>query len=118
MNEGDPPITTGSEAPTHLSRQDVIPANPPVGRFGVDPVVQPAVVEAPVLITEQQVMFGTAAAVRAPNKKTAKPRIALLRLRRVFTRSTTHEGAARHRHYLNHYDFLEQALMAREMDRL
>jgi hypothetical protein len=111
-------ITTAAEAPTHLSRPDLIPADPAEGRAGVERVVEPAAARAPILITEQQVMFGTAAAVRVPDKKTAKPRIALLRARRLFTHSTAHEGAARHRHYPNHYGYLEQALMAREMDRL
>ena len=110
--------TTATEAPTHLSRPDLIPADPAQGPAGVDPVVEPAAARAPILVTEQQVMFGTAAAVRVPNKKTAKPWIALLRPRRLFTYSTAHEGAARDRHYPNHYGYLEQALMAREMDRL
>jgi hypothetical protein len=87
-------------------------------RAGVDPVVEPAVLQAPFLITEQEVIFSTAAAVRAPNKKTAKQWIALMRPPRLFARSTAHERAAKHRHYPEHYDFLEQALMAREMDRL
>jgi hypothetical protein len=111
-------ITTATETPTRLNRPDLVPAGSAEGRAGVEPVVQPAVAEAPILITEQQVIFGTAAAVRVPRNKTAGQWIALTRPRRLFTRSTADERAARHRHYPNHYEFLEQALMGREMDRL
>ena len=76
------------------------------------------VFQPPDLITEQEVMFGTAVAVRVPSKETAGQWIALLRPRRLFTRSTADKRVAKHRHYPRHYDFLERALMAREMDRL
>ena len=110
-------ITTATETPTCLNRPDVAPADSAEGRAGVEPVVEPAVAEAPILITEQQVIFGTAAAVSISSKKTAGQWIALLRPRRLFTRSTADERAAKHRHYPQHYVFLEQALMAREMER-
>ena len=92
-------ITTATETPTHLSRRDVAPADPAEGRASVEPVVEAAAAEAPILITEQQVISGTAAAVSISSKKTAD------------------ERAAKHRHYPQHYVFLEQALMAREMER-
>jgi hypothetical protein len=110
-------ITTATETPTHLSRRDVAPADPAEGRAGVEPVVETAAAEAPILITEQQVLFSSAAAVSISSKKTAGQWIALLRPRRLFTRSTADERAAKHRHYPQHYVFLEQALMAREMER-
>ena len=40
--------------------------------------------EAPILITEQEVLLSTAAAVAVPSKKTAEQWIALLRRRRLF----------------------------------
>ncbi len=107
------PIATAIEAPTRPNRPDLAPAEPAEGRPGVEPVVEPALAQAPLLITEQQVILGTAAALRVPKKKQW---IALLRPRRA--RSTAHERAAKHRHYPHHYGFVEQALMAREMDRL
>ena len=109
--------STAAETPTHLSRQGVTPADPAEGRAGVEPVVKTAAAEAPILITEQQVIFGTAAAVRVPRKKTAGQRIALLRPRRLFMHSTANKRAAKDRHYPQHYVFREQALMAREMER-
>jgi hypothetical protein len=119
MTESLPGIQrrNSTETPTHLSRRGVAPADPAEGRAGVEPVVGTAAAEAPILITEQQVIFGTAAAPRVPRKKTAKQRIALLRPRRVFTRSMADQRAAKHRHYPQHYVFLEQGLMAREMER-
>ena len=110
-------ITTATEAPTRLNRPDVAPAGSAEGRAGVEPVVDAAVSRVPVLITEQEVLFSTAAAVTVPSKKTAGQWIALLRPRRLFMRSTADERAAKHRHYPHHYVFLEQALMAREMER-
>jgi hypothetical protein len=82
-------ITTATETPTCLNRPDVAPADSAEGRAGVESVVEPAVAEAPILITGQEVLFS----------------------------STADERAAKHRHYPQHYVFLEQALMAREMER-
>ncbi|MDT5048896.1 MAG: hypothetical protein QOG75_4790 [Mycobacterium sp.] len=110
-------ITTATEAPTRLNRPDVAPADSAEGRAGVESVVEPAVAEAPILITGQEVLFSSAAAVSISSKKTAGQWIALLRPRRLFTRSTADERAAKHRHYPHHYVFLEQTLMAREMER-
>jgi len=110
-------ITTATGTPTRLNRPDVAAADSAEGRAGVEPVVDAAVSGVPELITEQEVLFSSAAAVSISSKKTAGPWIALLRPRRLFTRSTADERAAKHRHYPHHYVFLEQALMAREMER-
>jgi hypothetical protein len=111
------PFAMATVTPTHLDRSDVALADPAEGRTG-EPVVEPAVAQAPLLITEQQVIFGTAAALRVPGKKTAGQRIARLRARRPFLSSRADGRAAKDRHYPHNYYFLEQALMAREMDRL
>ena len=110
-------ITTATEAPTRLNRPDVAPVGSAEGRAGVEPVVDAAAAEAPILITEQEVLLSTAAAVTVPSKKIAEQWIALLRPRRLFMHSRADERAAKHRHYPHHYVFLEQALMAREMER-
>jgi hypothetical protein len=83
--------TTATGMPTRLNRPDVAPADSAEGRAGVES----AVAETPILITEQEVLLSTAAAVTVPGTKIATKR----------------------RHYPHHYVFLEQALMAREMER-
>jgi len=110
-------ITTATGMPTRLNRPDVAPLDSTDGRAGIESVVEPAVAEAPILITEQEVLLSTAAGVTVPSKKTAEQWVALLRPRRLFMHSTADERAAKHRHYPQHYVFLEQALMAREMER-
>jgi hypothetical protein len=86
------------------------------------PAEAPAVVgvtDEPVVITEQQVLFATAAAVPLQPAKT----------RGWFSRvlgsivgaasvTSGDEGAPKPRHYPPRYDFLEDARMAREMHRL
>jgi hypothetical protein len=111
-------ITTATGMPTCLNRPGGAPADAADGRAGVESVLEPAVAAAPILITEQEVLLSTAAAVRVSSKKTAEQWIALLRSRRLFMHSGADEPAAKHRHYPRHYVFLEQALMGREMDRL
>src|SRR5271163_3225639 len=112
-------ITTATGTPTRLNRPDVAAAGSAEGRAGVEPVVDAAVSRVPVLITEQEVMFSTAAAVTVPSKKKTVPAwIGLLCLGHPFTRSTADERDAKHRDYPHHYEFLEQALMGREMGRL
>jgi hypothetical protein len=111
-------ITTATEAPTRLNRPDVASAGSAEGRAGVEPVVDAAVSGVPVLITEHEVIFSTAAAVAVPSKKTVPAWVGLLRLGRPFTRSTADERAAKPRYCPGRYSFLEQALMGREMDRL
>ena len=110
-------ITTATEVPTRLNRPDVAPVDSAEGRAGVEPVVDAAVSRVPVPITEQEVMFSTAVAVTLPSKKTVPAWIGLLRLGDPFTRSKADGRAAKHKHHPHHYVFLEQALMAREMER-
>ena len=110
-------ITTATGMLTCLNRPGVAPADSTEGRAGVESVLEPAAAEAPILITEQEVLLSTAAAVRVPSKKIAEQWIALLRQRRLFMHSRADERAAKHRHLPHHYVFLEQALMAREMER-
>jgi hypothetical protein len=110
-------ITTATGMPTCLNRPGVASADSAEGRAGVESVVEPAVTEAPILITEQEVLLSAAAAVTVPSKKIAEQWIALLRPRRLFMHSRADERAAKHKHYPHHYVFLEQALMAREMER-
>jgi hypothetical protein len=111
-------ITTATGMPACLNRPGVAPAASADGRAGVESVPEPAVAEAPILITEQEVLLSTAAAVRVSSKKTAEQWIALLRPRRLFMRSRADERPMKHSHYPHHYVFLEQALMGRGMDRL
>jgi hypothetical protein len=110
-------ITTATGMLTCLNRPGAAPADSTEVRAGVESVVEPAVGEAPILITEQEVLLSTAAAARVPSKKTAEQWIALLRPRRLFMHSRADERAAKHKHYPHHYVFLEQSLMAREMER-
>ena len=110
-------MTTATGTPTRLNRPDVTPADSAEGCAGVEPVVEPAVAEAPILMTEQEVLFSTAAAVTVPSKKTTGQRSVLLHPRLLFMHSRADERAAKHQHHPHHYVFLEQALMAREMER-
>jgi hypothetical protein len=76
----------------------------------------------PILITEQEVVFGTSAAVSLPRTKTTRrltdvTRVVVANLRRIFLTSAARPRPAR-RHYPPRYSFLEHALMAREMHRL
>ena len=104
-------ITAATGMPTRLNRPGAAPADSAEGGACVESVVEPAVAEAPILITEQEVLLSTAAAVAVP------ARIGVLRLGGPFMRSTADERTAKHKHYPHHYVFLEQALMAREMER-
>jgi hypothetical protein len=76
---------------------------------------------ATILITEQEVAFSTAAAVPVRPAKTwqrAAPTASVLAaLHRMVSRLTP-EAPAPRRYYSNHYDFVEDAAMAREMQRL
>lgn len=74
------------------------------------------VTPAEVLISTQQVVFGTAIAVGAGRRTSIGGRLVAL-ARRVLTPSTD-ASAPQRRHYPKRYGFLENALMAREMERL
>jgi hypothetical protein len=71
------------------------------------------------LITEQQVLFSTAAAVALPPAKTRwwsdTIQIVSAALRAIFAAS---EKPPARRHYPKRHAYLENALMSREMDRL
>jgi hypothetical protein len=70
---------------------------------------------AEVLITEQEVLFGTAAAVPARRQSISRRFVASIG--RVFAVSA-HTERPRRGDCPKRYEFLERALMAREMDRL
>lgn len=80
----------------------------------VDQTAEPTPVKrAPVLITQQEVMFSTAAAI--PTRRLSAPR-RLIDAIRGFG-AALHRPPAR-RHYPMDTGYLEHARMAREMDRL
>lgn len=68
-----------------------------------------------VLITTQEVVFSTAAAVGVHRENIGGRLVAILR--RMFATSTD-ASRPRPQYEPKHYGFLEDALMAREMDRL
>lgn len=75
-----------------------------------------AVTQPPVVITEQQVVFSTAAAVPLP--RTKPPRRVIAALRAMFL-SSSGDARPAPRHYPPRRDaFLEDAALAREMRRL
>jgi hypothetical protein len=75
-----------------------------------------AVSQPPVVITEQDVVFGTAAAVPLPRTKPTRRLIAALRA--TFLSSSRDTRPARRRYSPRRDSFLEDAAMAREMYRL
>jgi hypothetical protein len=92
-----------------------------VGAPGVESTFGP-VSPAPILITEQEVVLGTAAVLRTPppttRRQTGATSVFLAALHhRMVLRSTANARSPR-RHYPQRYAFLENALMGREMDRL
>jgi hypothetical protein len=91
------------------------PADPQVVAEGPEQVIE-AVSQPPVVITEQEVVFSTAAAVPSPRTKPARRVIAALR---AMFLSSTEDARPAPRHYPPRRDaFLEEAAMAREMRRL
>ncbi|MGV0811901.1 hypothetical protein ABQF34_08035 [Mycolicibacterium boenickei] len=71
---------------------------------------------APVLITEQEVLFGTAAAVRSPARRNV---IAMMSHAVSSVAEQWHARADRRpRYYPSRLSYLEHSLIAREMDRL
>jgi hypothetical protein len=91
------------------------PADPQV--VAEDPQqVMEAVSQPPVVITEQEVVFSTAAAVSLPRTKPSRRVITALR---AMFLSSSEDARPAPRHYPPRRDaFLEQAAMAREMRRL
>jgi hypothetical protein len=91
------------------------PADPQDVVKGPERVIEP-VTQPPVVITEQQVAFSTAAAV--PLLRTKPIRRVIAAVRAMFRSSSEDERPAR-RHYPPRREaFLEDAAMAREMRRL
>jgi hypothetical protein len=92
-------------------------------RETIDEAGERLALPAPVLISEHEVVLGTAVALRARPKSRRRwlgaANVLLAALQRSFAPST-HEGEGRpvRRDYPKHYAFLESACMAREMDRL
>lgn len=77
---------------------------------------------APTLITEQEVVFGTAAALspRSTRRRTRLARVRAVILAvpvRMFVTAAA-DSPPKRRHYPSRLDFLENSRMAREMDRL
>ncbi|MDA2890529.1 hypothetical protein PDG61_06385 [Mycolicibacterium sp. BiH015] len=69
------------------------------------------------LITEQQVLLGSAAALAGP--KVRRSYVAMVRAAfGIGTRAPRPDGLVKPRHYPRHHAFLEDALMSRMMDRL
>ena len=81
----------------------------------VEPVTE-VVTQAPVLITEQEIAFSTAAAVRLRPAKTRRGLMAVLR--GIFVNSTANEEKPRRHYPPRRSSFLEHAAMTREMRRL
>jgi hypothetical protein len=83
----------------------------------VTPVPNPT--EAKALISEQQVLFSTAAAVALPPAKTRRwsdtVQTVSAAFRAIFAAS---EKPPARRHYPKRHGYLENAMMSREMDRL
>ncbi len=77
--------------------------------------VEPA--PAPTLISEQQVLLGSAAALAGP--KVRRNYLAILRAALgTGTRTDRPDEPVKPRHYPRHHQFIEDALMSRMMDRL
>ena len=83
-----------------------------------EPSVDSSAVSTPVLITEQEVMFATAAAVPLQPAKAGRRWTDVIgaTLRAMFVSSTDHPRERRH--YPARSDYLESSRMSREMYRL
>ena len=82
-----------------------------------DPRTQPAPpAGGPVLVTEQEVVFATAAAVPLPRKRTGHRFVAMVRA--LLAGSTNPSPPRRHRSAPSRLYYLERGRMGREMERL
>ena len=88
-------------------------ATPDVIQDGKPTVVTDGTSDAPVFITEQQVLFSTAAARSLRPASISRRLIDAIRV----VGAALHRPPAR-RHYLSRSSYLEMSRMAREMDRL
>jgi hypothetical protein len=82
----------------------------------IDQSTSPEASSTEVLISTQQVAFGTAAALGTRRESVGGRFVTFVR--RVFATPTEVSAARPRHHHARHYAFLEQALMAREMERL
>jgi hypothetical protein len=83
-----------------------------------DEALEKLVSPAPVLITEQEVAFGTAVALQAPPKsRRSWFHVVVAAIQRASAPSAPDERRPRH-DYPRRYAFLDDACMAREMGRL
>lgn len=83
------------------------------------PVVSPAPSsEGTTLITEQQVLFATAAAVALPRVQPTRWSVAVKAVSGAMSAMTTPSRPPAARYKARRYVYLENALMSREMDRL
>jgi hypothetical protein len=120
MNRGEAnaeSVTTAEPTlPDHISSTS--PIGEPRFEANTEPTLDPQS-PPPILITESEVAFSTAAAARpsTPPRWRRVIGVVLAIIRRVLLPSTA--GAARPRQdYPRRYAYLESACMAREMDRL
>lgn len=95
---------------------------PELAALSAPPADADPVTRTPVLISEQQVLFASAAAVPLRPAKTSRPwadavRVIGATLRAVFMESTD-DTRPKPRHYPPRNDYLESSRMAREMYRL
>lgn len=100
-----------SELPTAT----VLPSHAEVVLETPSPLADVEAKPAPTLITEQEVLLGTAAALRPPSTRWWT-RVTVT-ARSMFV-TTAADPRPQRRHYPPRYDFIEDARMAREMYRL
>ena len=91
--------------------EDILESTPPLAEVEVPQTTN--------LITEEEVLFGTAAAVRAhPTRSwTEAIRVVAQAMRRIFVASPSDSGPSR-KHYPPRATYLEYSRMEREMHRL
>lgn len=95
--------------------------NESLGLITLDEARERLVSPAPVLITEQEIALGTAAALRArltSRRRWVGATHALLEAVHRALGPSTQDGRQTRRDYPKRYAFLENACLAREMDRL
>jgi hypothetical protein len=104
-----------SELSREMSELSMAPAEPLDVAEDAEHVIE-AVTQAPILITEGEVAFSTAAAV--PLWRTKPTHRVIAALRAMFLKSSVDERPAPRHYPLRRDAFLEQAAMKREMHRL
>jgi hypothetical protein len=107
--------TEGLEIMTKIAESISAPDEMPDAVATVEPRTE-EVTQAPVLITEQEVLFSTAAGARVRTAKTRHGLIAVLH--GIFANSTANAEKPRRHYPPRRSSFVEHAAMAREMHRL